>query len=126
MRMTIVNTSVNQRGKSAIGNLIVLVIVGVGVWAGIQYIPQKIEAGTMNSILDKVQQRHNATPFRSDADLWKIIDMQLNINEMRDMRQNFTVQREGGALTVSVDYERDLSFVVFTKDMSYHKKLTLR
>ena len=123
--MTSVKLSVNQRGKSAISNLIVLTMLGFGIWVGIQYIPQKLEAGAVQTMLDRVKQRHNATPFRDDGDLWKIIDAQLSVNDMRDMRKNIKVVRNGNNFTVNVYYERDLNLVFTTKKMEYRDSLRL-
>ena len=123
--MNSLKLSVTQSGKSAIGNIIVLAMVGFGIWVGIQYIPQKIEAGTGNAMLDRVQQRHNATPFRDDADLWKIIDAQLSVNEKRDMRKNIKVSRDGNNFIVKVDYERDLNLIFTTRKMQYSERLSL-
>ncbi len=123
--MAMLISSEKQLGKSLIGNLLVLAAIGLGVWVGIQFIPQKIQEGTMNTILDKIQQRHNATPFRDDADLWSIIDKHLNLNEMRDMRQYFRVQRDGNAFRVSVEYERELNLVITSMDMDYRNEIYL-
>lgn len=126
MTMKINSSAMDQRGKSLIGNLLVLAIIGLGVWVGIQFIPMKIQQGTMNTILDKVEQRHHATPYQSEADLWGIIDKNLNINEMRDMRQYFRIQRlDGGAYRVTVDFEQELNLVFMSIDMDYNNQLLL-
>lgn len=119
------NSSANQFGKSMIGNLLVLALIGLGVWVGIQFIPMKIEEGTMNTILDKVEQRHFATPYQSEADLWGIIDRHLNINEKRDMRQYFRIQRRGTSYIVTVEYDRELNLVLTSMDMDYRNELLL-
>ena len=40
-----------QRGASAVILIIILAILGAGVYIGLQYLPQYIEAGTVDSIL---------------------------------------------------------------------------
>ena len=102
--MNISTMATRQRGKGAIGNVIVLALIGFGVWVGIQFIPQKLEQGTVKSILDDVEKRHFASPIRDDGDLWQVIDRQLLVNEMRDMRPNFTIAREGNGITVRVSF----------------------
>ena len=123
--MTCVKLPVKQSGKSAIGNIIVLSMVGFGVWVGIQFIPQKLESGSLQSILDRVQQRHNAVKFSNDSDLWKVIDAQLSVNDMRDMRKNFKVTRIDNRFTVKVEYDRELNLIFTTKTMEYRESLTL-
>lgn len=117
--------AVRQGGKSAIGNFIVLAIIAFGVWVGIQYIPQKIEHGTVQSVLDKVEQSHHAYGLQNVDAVWKTIDKQLNVNEMRDMRQNFEVTRTGSGITVNASYERDLNLIVTTKVMRYDDSVIL-
>ena len=119
------NITVGQGGKSTIGNLIVLGLVGFGVWVGIQYIPQKIEQGTVQSVLDRVEQRHQSTPIQDDRDLWQVIDRQLSVNEMNDMRHNFDVSRAGGRITIRVTYERELNLIFTTKKMRYNESVSL-
>lgn len=114
-----------QFGKSMIGNLIVLALIAIGIWVGIQYIPQRIEAGTVRTILDQVQQRHSATPIQDDRDLWAIINNHLHINEMRDMKNNFKARWDQGTVTVTVDYERDLNLLFTTRTIEYHEELVL-
>lgn len=120
-----INQKRRQEGKSAIGNILVLALIGFSVWVGIQFIPQKIEQGSVKSILDDVQERHFATPIRSDEDLWRTIDRYLNLNEMGDMRQYFDVSRSGGGLTVRVNYERDLNLIFTTMQMQYDESVVL-
>ena len=123
--MNITNITARQGGKSTIGNLIVLGLVGFGVWVGIQYIPQKLEQGTVRSVLDRLEQRHQATPIQDDRDLWQVIDRQLGVNEMNDMRQHFHVSRSGGRITVRVTYERELNLIFTTKTMRYNESVSL-
>ncbi len=123
--MNILNTKVRQGGKSAIGNLIVLGLIGFGVWVGIQFIPQKLDQGTVRSILDEVEQRHNAVPIQDDSDLWRVIDKQLLVNDMRDMKNNFDVSRTGRGFTVRVSYERDLNLIFTTKEMQFNESINI-
>jgi hypothetical protein len=114
-----------QIGKSAIGSLIVLAMIAFGIWVGIQYIPQRIEAGTVRTILDQVQQRHNATPIQDDRDLWAIIGNHLHLNGMDDMRNHFKARWDQDRVTVTVDYERDLNLVFTSRIIEYHEELVL-
>lgn len=115
-----------QGGKSAIGNFIVLALVAFGIWVGVQYIPQRIEAGTVRTILDQVQQRHNATPFQDDRDLWVVIDNHLHLNGMEGMRDHFKARWDHGTATVTVNYVRELNLLFTTKAIEFHEELVLR
>ena len=114
-----------QKGKGSIGNLIVIALIAFGVWFGIQYIPQKIEQGSVKGILDSVEDRHQISPIREDADLWRVIDRQLVVNEMRDMRPNISIAREGGGIIVRISYERDLNLLFTNKPIVYNESVTL-
>lgn len=118
-------TAGKQSGKSFIGNLVVFAAIAYGIFVGIQYIPQRLEAGTMRTVLDRVEQRHAATPIRDDRDLWTIVDKQLGVNEMRDMRPNFKSSWNGNTVTVTVDYSRELNLLFTTKTMEYHERVAL-
>lgn len=119
-------TPVRQRGKSVIGNLIVLALIAFGIWVGIQYIPQRLEAGTVRTILDQVRQRHSATPIQDDRDLWAVINNHLHINGMNHMKDYFKAKWDQGRVTITVDYERDLNLLFSTRTMKYHEELVLR
>lgn len=125
MSVPMTNPAGKQEGKSAIGNLLVFALIGFGIWVGIQYIPQRIEAATVRSVLDRVEKRHAATPIRDDRDLWTIVNNQLNVNAMEDMRPNFKSSWDRGAVTVTVDYARELNLIFTTRTMEYHERLVL-
>ena len=114
-----------QRGGSLIGNLMVLAIFAFGVYAAIQYIPQRIEAGAIRSILEQVEQKHRESPIRNDRDLHSQIDKLLSLNEMRDMKENFHTAWNGNTATVTVDYERQLNLLFMEKPMRYHEEVVL-
>lgn len=76
-------------------------------------------------MLDRVENRHGATPIRDDRDLWTIIDKQLNVNEMEDMRPRFKSSWNRDTVTVTVDYTRELNLIFTRKTIEYHERLVL-
>ena len=120
------NIQRTQKGNSAIGLIISLAILGYVVYVGLQYIPQFIESGTVNSILDNVEQHHKTTSFRSVNDILSAISTQLEVNEMNDMMDNFHVRQNGGNYIIEVNYERKLNLGYEKKLMKYDKTVTLR
>lgn len=119
------NPAGKQEGRFAFGNLLVFALIGYGIWVGVQYIPQRIEAATVRTVLDRVEHRHGATPIRDDRDLWTIIDKQLNVNEMEDMRPRFKSSWNRDTVTVTVDYTRELNLLFTRKTIEYHERLVL-
>jgi Tfp pilus assembly major pilin PilA len=115
-----------QRGISAIGLVIILAIIGAGAYIGLQYIPQYIEAGTVDSILANLEKAQEETPFSSAADVSKMINKQLTLNAMDDLRDSFKVTADGQAYIVRVSYERELNLIYEKKPMPYEKTITLQ
>ena len=115
-----------QRGASTIGLIIFLAIVGGGAYIGFQYLPQYIECGTVDSVLSNIERAHEKTPVTSVKDIQDMIDKQLNINQMDDMRDNFTVMQDNEMYIVTVSYERELNLIYEKKPMKYEKFITLK
>jgi len=115
-----------QRGASTIGIIIILAIIGAGVYIGLQYIPQYIEASTVDSILSNLGKASKATPVSSVDALQDMIDKQLNMNQLDDLRDSFKVTQNGDAYVVKVSFERELNLIYEKKPIKYEKSITLR
>lgn len=115
-----------QRGASAIGLIIILTIIGAGTYIGLQYIPQYIEAGTVDSILSNIEQTHEETPVSSANSIRNMIERQLDINQMDDLRDSFKVTQDEEIYIITVSYERELNLIYEKKPMKYEKTVTLR
>jgi hypothetical protein len=105
-----------QRGASAIGIIIILAILGVGAYIGFQYVPLLIEAGTIDSVLGTLEQNNEKKHVTSVGQVRDMIDKQLNMNQMEELADSFTVTKDEDTYTVNVYYERQL-------DLIYEKKL---
>jgi len=106
----------SQRGASAIGIIIILAILGAGAYIGFQYVPLLIEAGTVDSVLGTLEQNNEKKHVTSVGQVRDMIDKQLNMNQMEEMADSFTVTKDEDTYTVNVYYERQL-------DLIYEKKL---
>ena len=115
-----------QRGASAITLIIILAIIGAGTYIGLQYIPQYIECGTVDSILGNIEKAHEKTPVTSVKNIRSMIDKQLNMNSMDDMQDSFTVTQIDETYIVKVSYERELNLIYKKKPMKHEKSLTLK
>ena len=114
-----------QKGASAIVFIIVLAIFGFAVYVGIQYIPQRIESGTVDSILDSIVETHKTTPVQNVGEIQSSITRLLNVNQMDDMKDYFKVSKNRGTYIVKVSYERELNLGYETKTIQYEKTRTL-
>ena len=121
----IMNIQSKQKGASAIVFIIVLAILGFAVYVGIQYVPQRIESGTVDSILDSIVENHKTTPVQNVSEILSTITRLLNVNQMDDMKENFKVSKYRGTYIIKVSYERELNLGYEIKTIQYEKTRTL-
>lgn len=115
----------SQHGASALVIIIVLAILGVGAYIGIQYVPQAMESGTLDSIFDNIAARNEETAFESIAAVEDAIRRQLEINQMEGLIDDVVVEDKGDAFAITLDYERALDLLYETRSLQYEKSLTL-
>ena len=115
-----------QRGGSAFSLIVTLAIIAIVAYIGIQYLPQRLEFSTVESILENIRQDYLAKRVGSMQELQRSIDNQLNINEMNDLKRYFKVTHEGGLYVIKVSYERDLDLIYTTKQIRYSRSLPLK
>ena len=115
-----------QRGASSIVLIIILALLGAGVYIGLQYLPQYIEAGTVDSILGSVEKAYDKSAVNSVKSIQDMIDKQLNMNQMNDLKDNFKVTQDGDRYIIKVSYERELNLVYKKKPVTYEKIVILR
>lgn len=115
-----------QQGASSIGLFIILAIIGAGIYIGLQYIPQYIERGTVDSILGNLETAHKETPFSNTKSIQDMIGKQLDINQMDDLQESFTVTQDEATYIVKVSYERELNLLYEKKPIKYEKAIVLK
>lgn len=115
-----------QQGASGFAIIIILALLGVGVYVGLQYIPQFIEAGNVDSILDSIESTHKEAPFKSTSAVQNAIGRQLSINRLEDLGNSFKVTENENAFVINVQYERELNLIYEQKKMPYDKSLNLK
>ena len=115
-----------QRGASAIGTIIMLAVLGYAVFIGFQYVPQAIESRSIDSILETVDNASKSGSINSvQAAQEKVISL-LQVNEMNDMADAFTVTERDGRITVTFSYDRELNLLYKVQPMPYKKIMMLR
>jgi hypothetical protein len=115
-----------QHGASAIVVIILLAVLGAGAYIGFQYIPQYIEASTVNSILNNLEKAHNRAPIRSVKTVREVIDKQLNMNQLDELKDSFKVTQDSGEYLIKVSFERELNLIYRKEPMKYEKTLILK
>lgn len=117
---------IQQKGASIIGTIIVLAVLGYVAYLGMQYVPQFIEAKSIDSILHTLDADNTMDPASSEDDAKERIIKLLQINEMDDMIPNFSFRDRDGKITVKVKYERKLDLLYTVKPMLYEKSVELK
>jgi hypothetical protein len=115
-----------QQGGAGIVFVIVLAIIGAGVFFALQYVPQYIEAGSVDSILSDLEKTHDEIPFKSTQEIKKRIERQLDVNDMGYLKEVVSVFQDGDEYVITVEYERELNLLYEKKPMPYKKTLVLR
>ena len=115
-----------QRGASPVILILILAILGAGVYIGLQYLPQYIEAGTVDSILGSVEKTYDKSAVNSVESVQGMIDKQLNVNQMNDLKENFKVTQDDEEYIIKVSYERELNLIYKKKPVKYEKTVILR
>ncbi|MDX2417844.1 MAG: DUF4845 domain-containing protein [Xanthomonadales bacterium] len=114
-----------QKGASAIVNIIMLAILCFGVYVGIQYVPQLIESKAIDSILQTMDSTQKTTPVNSAGTAKERLVGLLQINEMNDMTDSYTVKERNGRITIAFNYDRELNLIFKKQPMHYKKRLIL-
>ena len=114
-----------QKGASAIFTIILLAVLGFAVYVGIQYVPQAIESKSIDSILSNVEKEHNINPVNTESEASSRVIKLLQVNEMNDMTDSFSVKRRSGVTTITFKYDRELNLIFQKYPMHYQKSLAL-
>ena len=115
-----------QRGASAIGTIIMLAILGYGVFIGFQYVPQAIESRSIDSIVETVDSASKSGSINSSQAAQERVISLLQVNEMNDMTDAFTVTERDGRITVTFSYDRELNLLYKIQPMPYKKIMILK
>ena len=106
--------------------IITLLIIGYGIYVGIQYVPQYIESSTVKTILDTVEDLNNKERLESISAVESSIDNQLYINQLENLKDSFKVTQSRGHYVITVSYERELDLGYTKKKILYEKTVTLK
>jgi hypothetical protein len=115
-----------QQGRSLIGLLIGLAVIGYSTYFAIQYVPQFVESSAVGSILTGVAKSHKTNPLLSKEAVRKSLDKQLDVNQMYDMRDSFVVIPVADTFSIKASYERELNLVYTVRKIQYEKSITLK
>ena len=94
-----------QKGISAFGILMLLVVVALIALTAVKIVPMYIENFAVKSVLKSIQNDQRIDP-KSKAAIWESLQKRLYINEVRLIkREHVSMSRKKGKTTVTVEYE---------------------
>ena len=116
---------VQQKGASVIANMVMLAILVFAVYVAIQYVPQLMESKAIDSILQTINSTRRTAPINSvQAAEARLISL-LQVNEMNDMQDSYTVKERNGRITIVFSYDRELNLIFKKQPMHYEKRVIL-
>ena len=94
-----------QRGMTVLGILVVIIVVGAWVYAGIRLVPKYLEYMRIASTLEKVKEEYESNPGSTEFMLRKAIERHFDIEMVTviDVR-DIEIKRESGAFSVRANY----------------------
>ena len=101
-----------QRGMTMIGILVLVVVVGAWVYAGIRMTPKYLEYMRVASTLEKVRDEFDANPGTTEFMLRKAVERHFDIEMVNVITSNdIEITKDGGMFTIRAAYEDTVPLV---------------
>jgi hypothetical protein len=95
-----------QSGMTFIGILVLIVVVGGWVYAGIRLLPKYLEYMRVASTLEKVRDEFDSNPGSTEFMLRKAVERHFDIEMVEVITSNdIEITKEGGAFNMRAAYE---------------------
>ncbi|MGB5132562.1 MAG: DUF4845 domain-containing protein [Steroidobacteraceae bacterium] len=95
-----------QRGMTFLGILVIVIVVGAWVYAGIRLIPKYLEYMRVASTLEKVREEFESNPGSTEFMLRKAIERHFDIEMVTAVDSNdIEIKKDGGSFTMRANYE---------------------
>jgi hypothetical protein len=95
-----------QRGMTLLGILVLVVVVGAWVYAGIRLLPKYLEYMRVSSTLEKVRDEFDSNPGSTEFMLRKAVERHFDIEMVEVITANdIEIKREGGEFTMRAYYD---------------------
>jgi len=95
-----------QRGMTLLGILVLVVVVGSWVYAGIRVTPKYLEYMRIAATLEKVRDEFDANPGSTEFMLRKSIERHFDIEMVEVISANdIEISKDGGAFNMRASYE---------------------
>ncbi len=95
-----------QRGMTMLGIILIVVVVGVWVYAGIRLVPKYLEYMRVASTLEKVRDEYDSNPGSTEFMLRKAIERHFDIEMVEVITaKDIEIDKSGGTFTMRAAYE---------------------
>ena len=101
-----------QRGMTFLGILVIVIVVGAWVYAGIRLVPKYLEYVRVAATLEKVRDEYESNPGSTEFMLRKSIERHFDIEMVTVIDHNdIEIKKEGGIFLVRASYEDTVPLV---------------
>ena len=95
-----------QRGMTFIGILVLIIVVGAWVYAGIRLAPKYLEYMRVAATLEKVRDEFDSNPGSTEFMLRKAVERHFDIDMVEVITaEDIEITKEGGAFTMRAYYD---------------------
>ena len=95
-----------QRGMTFLGILVLVVVVGGWVYAGIRLVPKYLEYMRIASTLEKVRDEYDSNPGSTEFMLRKAVERHFDIEMVEVITANdIEITKDGGAFNMRAYYD---------------------
>lgn len=95
-----------QRGMTMLGIIVVVIVVGAWVYAGIRLVPKYLEYMRVASTLEKVRDEFDSNPGSTEFMLRKAIERHFDIEMVEVITANdIEIKKQGSEFTMRAAYE---------------------
>ena len=101
-----------QQGMTFLGILVLVIVVGAWVYAGIRLVPKYLEYMRVASTLEKVRDEYDSNPGTTEFMLRKAVERYFDIEMVEIISSNdLEIKREGGTFTMRAAYDDTVPLV---------------
>ena len=101
-----------QRGMTFLGILVLVIVVGAWVYAGIRLAPKYLEYMRVAATLEKVRDEYENNPGSTEFMLRKAVERHFNIEMVEIVSSNdIEIRRDGGIFIMRVAYDDTVPLV---------------
>lgn len=95
-----------QRGMTMLGIIVVIIVVGAWVYAGIRLVPKYLEYMRVAATLEKVRDEYDSNPGSTEFMLRKAIERHFDIEMVEVITSNdIEIKKDGNEFTMRAAYE---------------------